>query len=138
MSILLIGLLYIAPQPGFDCGPVSPLAGHFVPLGLTTPSTALAQARPMASRQFSSAPDAGDLPAVQSPASDANLQFYLDSHSQALSDNDAASMNPWVQLHPVGAAEGLPVLEVTLPEAGEQPAGHHGYGRFPEAGHACS
>jgi hypothetical protein len=137
MNILMSVLLYIAPQPILDCGHGLPAGESFVPLALTAPATGLAQARPMANRYFNTAPSAADDPGAQSLSSDADLLFYLDSHAHALSDS-GASMDPWVQLQPVGSVEGFPVSEAPVGSAGGQPTGHHGKGRLPGGGNACS
>lgn len=144
MTTLLIALLYIAPQPGIapqlglDCGPVASRPGQFVPLGLNDSPSALARPRLAASRQFSRAPDLAEGPAAQGAAIDAELLFYLDSHVQAVSDTGPASLNPWVQLHPVGALGGAPDIEAPAVNSGERSDGNFGNGRLSGAGHACS
>lgn len=139
MNSLMIALLYFAPQPGLDCGHVLPPARHFVPLALTSRPPALNRPRLLANRYMRTAPAAAEPSADPFKALDADLLFYFDSHVQALSDNVAGSMNPWLQLHPLGAADDIfPGSGFSEPNAAGRPAGRQEHGRVPGSGNACS
>ena len=138
MTILMIALLYISPQPGLDCGHDERSARQLVPLALTTPSAGTARAHLLANRHIRPTPSAADHLGAQIKLSDADLLFYLDSHAQALSDNVSGSMNPWVELHPVGAAEAVHEAGLNESNTEQQPAVYQEQGHLPGGGNACS
>lgn len=138
MTILMIALLYVSLQPGFECGRGMPSAGHLVPLALTASSAESARTRLLAHRHGNLTPSAADQLAGSTKSNDADLLFYLDSHAKALSDNGAGSMNPWVDLHPFGAAEAIPDSGFSDSNIELQPVGHQEQGRLSGSGNACS
>lgn len=139
MKILTIALLYAVTQPGPDCGEVPFHPAIIVAAGGVHAAPALARVHTMSSRRVGPALAATHSLAGKDVSRDPDLLFYLESHVQALSDSSAGSLNPWVELHPVGAVQGVPLIGVPAADGGGQRAGHQGGGLDAAGGsHACS
>ncbi len=138
MNILTVALLYVVSQPVPGCGAVPFQSAIFVAPGQVHAAAPLAQAHPVAGKRAGPVLAAVDARAETSVAGDADLLFYLESHAQALSDSNAGSLDPWVELHPVGAVQDVPSVTVPVPDAAGQRAGHQGNRHTPGGGRGCS
>ncbi len=139
MNTLMIMFLFVTSQSTLACGQPSMLPG------LSQQLVAAPANRPdafvlVANRSIIASPaDSGS--ARENVTVDADLGYYLDLHTQALSEGDGPSMNPWIELQPVGASEGVAPAVMQGPDGTEQPAaGSDQFGKLPRPGsrHACS
>ena len=137
MSGLTMMFLLATVQAGFACDPVFDRSGSLQPLSLVGVAVGDGQTLRVgnhataSTREINSRPEAADM--------DADLDYYLDLHAQALSGG-GGGMTPWIELHPLGATAGAPELVATpaQSEAHGQPAGNTGDAPLPAARKACS
>jgi hypothetical protein len=138
MNLLMITLLYIAPQTGLDCDYAVPSAAQYFQLALTASSSAPAIAHTTASRDRGALSVAANHSDSGGASNDPDLLFYLDSHARALSESGAPGISPWVQLHPFGAVDGVTESRLPAGDDEQSPAGHHGQVQQFGNSNACS
>ena len=139
MNTLMIMFLFVTSQPTSACGQPSMLPGLSQQM-VVAPANRTDDFVLVANRSVIAAP-AGSGSAHETVTVDADLGYYLDLHTQALSESDGPSMKPWIELQPVGASEGAAPTVIQAPGSAEPPAaGSDQFGKLPRPGsrHACS
>lgn len=139
MNTLMIMFLFVTSQPTSACGQPSTLSGLSQQM-VVAPANRTDDFVLVANRSIIAAPaDFGS--ARETVTVDADLDYYLDLHTQALSESDGPSMKPWIELQPVGSSEGAAPTVMQAPDSVEPPAASSDkFGKLPRPGrrHACS
>jgi hypothetical protein len=139
MNTLMIMFLFVTLQPKLACGQPGMLPGLSRQM-VVTPANRADSFALVANRSMIASPaDSGSV--RETDTVDADLGYYLDLHTQALSESDGPSMKPWIELQPVGASEGAAPAVIQAPGSAEpSAAGSDQFGKLPlpRSRHACS
>ncbi|HUU73903.1 MAG TPA: hypothetical protein VMW70_14855 [Burkholderiales bacterium] len=140
MNTLVMMFLFVTSQADLNCGQVAAPSARTHQLVAAGPAITAGHATPTARLVAASLPSVSS-PGVVSATADADFLYYVDLHSQALSENSGPSMNPWIELHPLGSTEGTPDFDQHAPDVAQRSGERSGLsGQMPRRanGHACS